>query len=59
MSRFFPKADHWISGAAFSEPFASVSRIYGAPAGLDGMVALFASDFHLRPFMDAGSWRSA
>ena len=53
MSRFFPKADHWISGAAFSEPFASVSRIYGAPAGLDGMVALFASDFHLRPFMDA------
>ena len=53
MSRFFPKADHWISGAAFSEPFASVSRIYGAPAGLDGMVALFASDLHLRPSMDA------
>lgn len=53
MSRFFPKADRWISGAAFSEPFAAVSRIYGAPAGLDGMVALFASDFHLRPSMDA------
>lgn len=51
--KFFPKADRWVSGAAFSEPFVQVSRVFGAPAGLDGMTALFVSDVHLRPAMDA------
>lgn len=53
MSRFFPKPDLYFASSARPEIAVTRNVITGAPQWLRGVRMLFASDFHMRPGMDA------
>lgn len=52
MSRYYPRMDWHISTPSRAKIAITEHRISDAPAGLDGLTVLFASDFHLRKGMD-------
>ena len=52
MSRYYPRMDWHISTPSHAKIAVTEHLISDAPAGLDGLKVLFASDFHMRKGMD-------
>lgn len=52
MNRYFPRMDWHISTPSHAGIAVTEHLISDAPAGLNGLKALFASDFHMRKGMD-------